>query len=58
LRPTFVVNLDGKLTYETKGTWELRDDFMSGPYKYAIIDKENRVLVLEGFLLFTFKRKA
>jgi hypothetical protein len=47
----FVVNLDNKLTYETKGTWELRDDFMSGPFiNYAIIDKENnRVLVLEGF---------
>jgi hypothetical protein len=23
--PYFVVNLDNKLTYETKGTWELRD---------------------------------
>jgi hypothetical protein len=22
----FVTNLDNKLTYETKGTWELRDD--------------------------------
>jgi hypothetical protein len=55
----FVVNLDGKLTYETKGTWELRDDFMSGPFiNYAIIDKENnRVLVLEGFCYSPSKEK-
>jgi hypothetical protein len=39
----FVVNLDNKLTYETKGTWELRDDFMSGPFiNYAIIDKRKQ----------------
>jgi hypothetical protein len=27
----FKIKLDGKLTYEMKGTWELRNDFMSGP---------------------------
>lgn len=55
----FVVNLDDKLTYETKGTWELRNDFMSGPFiNYAIIDKENdRVLVLEGFCYSPSKEK-
>ena len=43
--------LDGKETFETKGTWELKNDFMSGPFiNYAIVDEEhNRVLVLEGF---------
>jgi hypothetical protein len=47
----FKVKLDGKETFETKGTWELKNDFMSGPFiHYAILDKEhNRVLVLEGF---------
>ncbi len=47
----FKVKLDGKETYETKGTWELKNDFMSGPFiNYAIVDKaHNRVLVLEGF---------
>jgi hypothetical protein len=47
----FKVKLDGKETFETKGTWELKNDFMSGPFiNYAIFDKEhNRVLVLEGF---------
>ena len=43
--------LDGKETYETKGTWELKNDFMSGPFiNYAIVDEEHkRILVLEGF---------
>lgn len=47
----FKVKLNGKETFETKGTWELKNDFMSGPFiHYAILDKEhNRVLVLEGF---------
>ncbi len=41
----------GKTTYETKGTWDLTNDFMSGPFvNYAIIDKaNNRILFLEGF---------
>lgn len=47
----FKVKLNGKETYETKGTWELKNDFMSGPFiNYAIVDKQhNRILVLEGF---------
>ena len=47
----FKINLDGKETFETKGTWQLKNDFMSGPFiNYAIIDEDyNRILVLEGF---------
>ena len=47
----FKTKLNGIETYETRGTWELNNDFMSGPFvNYAIIDKEhNRILVLEGF---------
>lgn len=47
----FKVKLNGKETYETKGTWELKNDFMSGPFiNYAIVDKQHdRILVLEGF---------
>lgn len=43
--------LDGKRAYETKGTWELRNDFMNGPFiNYAIIDrKRRRCLIIEGF---------
>ena len=47
----FKIKLDGKETYETKGTWELKNDFMSGPFiNYTIEDKgHDRILVLEGF---------
>ena len=47
----FKLKLNGKETYETKGTWELENDFMSGPFvNYAIVDEEhNRILILEGF---------
>ena len=43
--------MDGKKAYETKGTWELKNDFMAGPFiNYAIVDKTyNRILVIEGF---------
>jgi hypothetical protein len=43
--------LDGKKAYETKGTWELKNDFMAGPFiNYAIVDETyNRILVIEGF---------
>ena len=46
-----ITELTGMKTYETKGTWELKNDFMTGPFiNYAIIDKVyNRVLVIEGF---------
>lgn len=45
------INLDSKDAYETKGTWELKNDFMTGPFiNYAIIDEKfSRVLVIEGF---------
>lgn len=47
----FKTKLYGKETYETRGTWELKNDFMSGPFvNYAIVDEEHdRILVLEGF---------
>ncbi|MFV8325592.1 DUF4837 family protein [Flavobacterium sp. ZS1P14] len=53
------INLDGKETYETKGTWELKNDFMAGPFiNYAILDKEHsRILVLEGLCYAPSKEK-
>ena len=53
------ITLDGKEAYETKGTWELKNDFMAGPFiNYAIIDKEyNRILVLEGLCYAPSKEK-
>jgi len=43
--------LDNKKTYNTKGTWEVENAFMAGPFdNYMIEDKINdRYVVLEGF---------
>ena len=51
-RPYFYkVFLDGKQGYLTKGTWEVKNDFMAGPFvNYTISDTINkRIIVLEGF---------
>ena len=55
----FKIKLDGKEAYEMKGTWELKNDFMSGPFiNYAIVDKKNnRLLILEGFCYSPSKEK-
>ena len=44
--------LDNKPALETKGIWELTNDFMGGPFiNYAIEDKiNNRWVVVEGFV--------
>ena len=43
--------LDGKKSFETRGKWEVKNDFMAGPFlNYSIIDKtNNRIIVFEGF---------
>lgn len=55
----FDVTIAGKKTYETKGTWELKNDFMAGPFvNYAIRDEKNqRYLILEGFTFNPSKSK-
>lgn len=55
----FHIKIKGKETYETKGTWELKNDFMSGPFiNYSIVDiKNKRILVLEGFCYDPSKEK-
>lgn len=47
----FKTTIDGRFAYETKGTWEVKDALMGGPFiNYAIRDeKNNRYLILEGF---------
>jgi len=47
----FTTEIDGKFAYETKGTWEVKNNFMAGPFvNYAIKDSiNNRILVIEGF---------
>ena len=48
----FETKIDGKFAYETRGTWEVANDFMAGPFvNYAIKDEANdRYLILEGFV--------
>jgi Domain of unknown function (DUF4837) len=55
----FRLKIDNKNAYETRGTWALKNDFMSGPFvNYAIVDKKNnRILVLEGFCYSPSKEK-
>ena len=47
----FESEIDGRFAYETKGTWEVKNAFMAGPFlNYTIEDKaNNRYIVLEGF---------
>lgn len=55
----FNTKIDGLETFETKGTWQLQNDYMSGPFiNYSILDKKNnRILVLEGFCYAPSKEK-
>jgi len=48
----FEVELDGKFAYESKGIWEVKDQYMAGPFvNYAVKDEANdRWLILEGFV--------
>lgn len=48
----FETKIDGKFAYETRGTWEVQNDFMAGPFvNYAVKDEENnRFIILEGFV--------
>lgn len=47
----FKTAIGDKFTYLTKGTWEVKNLFMAGPFcNYAIRDKaNNRYLIIEGF---------
>ena len=55
----FKSKLDNRLAYETRGTWRLQNDYMSGPFiNYTIVDKaNNRLLILEGFCYSPSKEK-
>lgn len=47
----FHSDLDRKFAYETRGTWELKNAYMAGPFiNYAVRDSvNNRYVILEGF---------
>ncbi len=44
--------LDNKPTFETRGLWDVKNAFMSGPFiNYAIEDKaNNRYIIVEGYV--------
>ena len=48
---TFDAVIDNKKAFETRGKWEVKNDFMAGPFlNYTVIDKENnRLIIVEGF---------
>jgi len=48
----FETIIDNKPTLETRGTWEVKDTFMAGPFvNYVIEDKLNdRLVVMEGYV--------
>ena len=51
-RPYFYkLNMGGKIIYETKGMWEVKNDFMGGPFiNYILKDKKsNEWVIVEGF---------
>lgn len=56
----FKSKIDNRLAYETRGTWQLQNDYMSGPFiNYTIVDTTNhRLLVLEGFCYSPSKEKG
>ncbi|CAA0232787.1 Probable lipoprotein precursor [Tenacibaculum maritimum] len=48
---TYDTMIDNKKAYETRGKWEVKNDFMAGPFlNYTVIDKKNnRLIIFEGF---------
>lgn len=48
----FETSIDGRPAIETKGIWDMKNAFMSGPFiNYAIEDKpNNRYVVVEGYV--------
>jgi len=47
-----LVKINGIDAIETRGLWDMKNDFMGGPYlNYAIIDNKNKkIIVAEGFV--------
>jgi len=52
--PMYATNmqLDGKFVVETRGIWEMVDDYMGGPFmSFSILNPEkNEILLVEGFV--------
>ena len=48
----FETTIDGHLAYETRGMWEIKGEYMAGPFiNYAIKDEaNNRFIIAEGYV--------
>lgn len=48
----FMTSFNDKRAFETRGNWEMKNDFMSGPFlNYAVRDDKNQCyLIIEGFI--------
>lgn len=46
------IDFNGKFAVETRGLWELENDFMGGPFvNYTLVDeKQNKVITLDGYV--------
>jgi hypothetical protein len=53
------LKINGLESIETRGTWEVKNDFMAGPFvNYTIKDTiNNRIIVLEGFVFSPSSKK-
>jgi hypothetical protein len=47
-----MTSFNDKSAFETRGNWEMKNDFMNGPFlNYTIRDeKHNCYLIIEGFI--------
>ena len=55
----YITELDRNFAYKTKGVWDVKGEFMAGPFlNYAVKDeKNNRYLIIEGFTFAPAERK-
>jgi hypothetical protein len=53
------VELDGNFAVESRGIWEIVNDYMGGPYiSYSVLDpKTNEIILVEGFVHAPSKKK-
>ena len=55
----YITELDGNFAYKTKGVWDVKGEFMAGPFlNYAVKDeKNNRYIIIEGCTFAPAERK-
>lgn len=46
----FETKIDNHFAYEIKGTWEVKGFFMGGPFLTYAVERDDKFLILEGFV--------